>query len=222
MEGRIIALNLAVPRTFSYRGRDVLTGIYKVTVAHPIRLEPNGVVGDTVADLRVHGGPDKAAYAYPGEHYPWWREQLGPLPPESPWGVFGENLTTEGLVEDRVFVGDRFQAGEALLEVSQPRQPCFKFIHKMNTPRASLLMIDSGRCGIYFRVLTPGDVRTGDRLIRVHEERHRISVRELNNLLKPGQHDLSRLRTMLDVPQLAASWREMVREELQAAGRDDV
>jgi MOSC domain-containing protein YiiM len=215
MVGRILAVNLAVPRTIPYRGRRVPTGIYKVSVEHPVLLQSDGVRGDTVADLRVHGGPHKAVYAYPSEHYAWWREQLGNLPTDaSRYGVFGENLTTEGVTEDCVYVGDRFEAGGALLEAAQPRQPCFKFIHKMGTPNASTLMVSSGRCGIYFRVIEAGEVRAGDPMTRVHMDPRQISIRELNDLVEREDVEPSRLQKILEVEQLTDSWRERVRTML--------
>jgi MOSC domain-containing protein YiiM len=209
LQGRIVSVNLAQPRTIPWRGYEVQTGIYKVPVPGPIRVEPGHVVGDLVADLRVHGGIDKAVYAYPSEHYPWWADRIAL--PSTEWGLFGENLTTSGLTEDDVFIGDQFEAGEALLEVSQPRQPCFKFSHKIGSNKAGRLMVDNGKTGIYFRVLKAGDVKVGDPLVRVFEDHRRASIREINDLLRNKIRSEERLAELAGHPALPEGWREDLR-----------
>jgi MOSC domain-containing protein YiiM len=213
----IVSVNLAVPATVPWKGREVPTGIDKRPVDRPIDVLPGGVVGDTVADPSVHGGPDKAVYAYPREHYDWWREQPGGLPAGSDgWGLFGENLTTEGLTEDAFFIGDQFEVGTALLEVAQPRQPCFKFVHRMGAPDAARLMIDSGRSGVYLRVIRAGRIAAGDEMVLVHRHPQQVSVRELSHLLARGRGEEARLREILDVGPLTDSWRRRVLAMLEA------
>lgn len=218
MQARIVSVNLAVSATVPWRDGEVPTGIYKVPVDRPLDVHRDGATGDTVADLTVHGGPDKAIYAYPREHYPWWREHLGHLPAQwDGWGLFGENLTTEGLAEDTVFIGDRFAVGTAVLEAAQPRQPCFKFVHKMGTPEAATLMIDSGRSGIYFRVVQAGQIAAGDAMTRIHRHPLEVSVRELTALLTHEAVDGARLRQILEVDALTDGWRRRVLARLARA-----
>jgi MOSC domain-containing protein YiiM len=155
----LISVNVAEPAVIgARRGRPVLSAIGKRPVAGPtIRLTDLNLDGDRQADLRVHGGPDKAVYAYPSEHLPHWNAELGVDPPFG-IGTFGENLTTSGWLEDDVRIGDVWAWGDALLQVSQPRQPCFKLA--MITGRPDLLrrLVETGRSGWYFRVLRPGTV----------------------------------------------------------------
>src|SRR5437868_5920421 len=131
MTGKIISCNIARPVTLNHDGRKVRTGIFKEPVDREILLEAGGVYGDLVADRRVHGGPQKAVYAYPSEHYAWWAERL--RRDRLPWGTLGENLTIEGFDEQSVHIGDTFRIGAALVQVSKPRLPCFKFALKLGT-----------------------------------------------------------------------------------------
>src|SRR5712691_6271348 len=121
---RLLSINVGRPRELEWRGKIVTTSIFKSAVAGRVRVAQLNIEGDAQADLSVHGGADKAIYAYPSEHYAFWRKELPGT--DFPWGAFGENLTTEGLLEDRVHIGDRFRAGSAAFIVTQPRMPCFK------------------------------------------------------------------------------------------------
>lgn len=149
----------------------VASGIVKHPVAGPVAVARLGLEGDEQADLSVHGGPDKAVYAYPASHYPRWAGEQPYLADRLEPGAFGENLTIEGLVEDDLCVGDIHAIGSARLQVCQPRQPCYKFALRLNDARAPKAMVRSGRSGWYYRVLTEGSLRAGDAVERV-ERRH--------------------------------------------------
>ena len=156
----VISCNIARPATFEHNGRQVHTGIFKEPVDGPVFLDTLGVRGDLIADLRVHGGPKKAVYAYPSEHYPFWAAKLGR--PSLPWGTLGENLTTVGIDENSVHIGDRFRIGKALVEATKPRLPCFKLAFKLGTNDALRWMREEGVFGIYFAVIEVGEVQPGD------------------------------------------------------------
>lgn len=157
---RVVSVNVGRQQLVPWRGRMVPTGIFKEPVAARIALREDGVEGDTVADLRVHGGWSKAVYAYPAEHYAFWREELPGH--DLPWGTFGENLTIEGLREDGVAIGERFRIGTAELEVTEPRLPCFKLAIKIGRPDIIKRFLRSGRTGFYLAIIRPGDIGAGD------------------------------------------------------------
>jgi MOSC domain-containing protein YiiM len=163
--GRVVSLNVGVPQPLMTPGNvEVLSGIVKVPVTGRRRVVRHNVDGDGQADPRVHGGEMKAVYAYPYEHYGFWSREL---PRQGlPMGLFGENLTTEGLVEADVRIGDRFGIGTALLEVTQPRQPCFKLAAHIGRPDFPKLFARSGRSGWYLRVVEEGEIGAGDWIVR--------------------------------------------------------
>ncbi len=157
---RVVSVNVSLPKTVEWRGRKVTTAIFKKPVEGRIRIRRTGLVGDRQADPSVHGGPTKAVYAYPSEHYPLWRRELGRA--DLPWGSFGENLTTEGLDERTLRVGDRLRVGSALLEVTQPRMPCYKLGVRFGRLDMVRRFLASGRSGFYLAVHEEGDVAAGD------------------------------------------------------------
>ena len=162
---RVLSVNLATDRVVRYRGREVRTGIYKEPAAGRVRLRALGLERDFQADPSVHGGPDKAAYVYPAEHYPYFRELLG-RPDLSP-GFFGENLTTEGLLEEEVGVGDVFRIGTAVVQVTTPRTPCFKLGAKVGSPAFVGTFLNSRRLGFYLSVVEEGEFGAGDAIRRI-------------------------------------------------------
>jgi MOSC domain-containing protein YiiM len=174
------------------------------------------LVGDRQADLRVHGGRDKAVYGYPSEHYAWWRAQLPDA--ELGWGAFGENLTVEGMLEDRVRVGDRFAIGGAELIATQPRTPCFKLGIKFGTQRIVKQFLRSERSGFYFAVVRPGAICAGDAIALVHDEPDSMTITELVRLSVAEHVDAAVLRRAAALPGLAASWRRHFEERLAALG----
>ncbi|HSS44574.1 MAG TPA: MOSC domain-containing protein [Thermoanaerobaculia bacterium] len=173
MRGRLLSVNLAVPRTFESRGRVVPTGIFKEPAAGRVQLRELSLEGDVQADRRYHGGAEKAVYLYPSEHYPHWKGFLGR---DLSAGFFGENFTTEGLYEDTVHLGDTFRVGTALVQVTRPRSPCFKLGLKVGSARFIKSFLESRRLGFYLRVLQEGAVGAGDPIERITVDPARITV----------------------------------------------
>lgn len=164
---RVVSVNVARARAIPWRGGTVTTAIHKSPVEGRVRVGTLGLQGDEQADPEVHGGPHKAVYAYPREHYGFWQGELPGR--EWPWGTFGENLTTEGLVESEVRVGDRFRIGSALLEATRPRFPCYKLGIRFGRQDIIPRFLHSGRSGFYFAVVAEGDVGVGDAIVRVSD-----------------------------------------------------
>ena len=173
---KLISVNAATLKNVSYRGRTVTTGIFKEPLQNRVMVRTLGLDGDQQADLTVHGGPDKAVYIYPSEHYPIWQAEFPDM--LLPDGMFGENFTTEGLDESSVHIGDQFRIGSALVEVTQPRQPCYKLGIKMGDARFPKRFLASGRSGFYLRVLEEGEVGAGDVIHRVKVDPKRMTVRQ--------------------------------------------
>jgi MOSC domain-containing protein YiiM len=160
MSIRVISVNVGRPQTVQWHGEEVLTSIWKTPVEDAVRAAHNNLFGDEQSDLTVHGGPRKAVYAYPREHYVFWRRELPHA--DLPWGAFGENLTVDGLLESDVRVGDRFRVGSAELVVTQPRMPCFKLGIRFGDDGMVRRFMRSGRSGFYFSIAVEGDIRAGD------------------------------------------------------------
>ncbi len=157
--GRVVSVNVSLGRAHEWHGREVVSGIWKEPVAGRVAAGVEGLAGDQQADRRVHGGPDMAVYAYAQEDYDWWSERLGRTPDP---GLFGENLTVEGIDVNGAVIGTRWQVNEVLLEVSQPRMPCFKLGMRMGDAGFVDQFRDAGRFGAYLRVLEPGTIGAGD------------------------------------------------------------
>ena len=206
MSPKLISLQVGVPRTVSLNGEPVPTGIFKLPVPGRVRMREMNLVGDRQADLTVHGGRDKAVYGYPSEHYPFWKKQLPGI--ELPWGSFGENLTTEGLLEDEVRIGDRFTIGTAEIVVTQPRLPCFKLNLKFDRDDMTKRFLASHFTGFYFRVLREGEVGAGDEIVQVYQDENRVTVLDILRLYL-GESNSSELRNRaLQGKYLSRSWRE--------------
>src|SRR4051794_16414210 len=202
-----------MPREVQWHGKTVRTSIFKAPVPGRVPVAKMNLRGDEQSDLSVHGGADKAVYAYPSEHYPFWRGELPGL--DFPWGAFGENLTTEGLREDDVHIGDRFRAGAVELVVTQPRMPCFKLGIRFNRADMVKRFLRSGRTGFYFRVLREGELAAGDSLERVAEEENRVTVADIVALYVADAPDQKLLSRAITVSALPESWREYFRERLR-------
>src|SRR6185369_7920053 len=208
---RVISVNVGLPREVEWKGRSVMTGIFKEPVEGTIPVRHLNLDGDRQADLSVHGGPDKAVYAYPSEHYPFWR---GEYPDHDlSWGALGENLTTEGWLDDAVSIGDRFRVGTAEMMVVQPRIPCFKLGIRFGRDDVIKRFLESDRPGYYLRVLHEGDVTAGDPMVRIFEDPGRVRVVDIVRLyLRRGDRDL--LERAVAVEALPASWRDYLRPRL--------
>ena len=176
-EGNVVSINVGQPRTVPYEGRTVRTAIFKDPVTSPVRLTRLGFEGDGQADRRYHGGPTRAAYLYPHEHYPHWEPRLGGVP--LPYGQFGENLTSLGLLEETVHVGDVYAVGAARIRVASPRGPCFKLGIRTGDPTIVAPFLESGRLGFYLSVLEEGMVAPGDPIALLHRDPDAATVEEL-------------------------------------------
>ena len=180
----LISVNVGLPREIIHGGQTITTGIFKLPVAGPVWLGRLNLTGDGQADLRVHGGADKAVYVYPFEHYAFWTGELGRH--DFSHGQFGENFTTRGLLEDEVRIGDVFQIGVARVQVTQPRSPCFKLGIRMNDENFPARFAAANRTGFYLRVLEQGMVKAGDAIDRVERATSSMSVREVFHLRHVG------------------------------------
>jgi MOSC domain-containing protein YiiM len=209
---RVLSVNVGMPRDIKWQGATVRTGIFKNPVASNVALRTLNLDGDAQADLTVHGGTDKAVYAYPSEHYGAWEAKLErKLNP----GAFGENLTTEGLVEHRVHVGDKFQVGTAQLVVTQPRMPCYKLGIRFADPGMVKAFLRAGLPGIYFAVVKEGVVGPGDSVELVHTDERLITVSDMLNLMYDRDATPGDLRRLIQVPGLAEVWREEFQSRLE-------
>ena len=197
---RIVSVNLGLPREAEWEGRRFTTAIVKTPAAGPVALRGVNLAGDDQADRTLHGGTDKAVYAYPAEDYAWWEGELGtPLAP----GTFGENLTTAGLDAGAAVVGERWRVGDALLEVAGPRAPCYKLGWRMNDVRFVKRFAQALRPGAYLRIVEPGTVAAGSAVSMIARPAHGFTVREVAHVFF---FEPRRAHEFLAVPELGASW----------------
>jgi len=209
---KLLAISVGTPRDVQWRGRDVQTSIYKTPVSGRVHVTRDNVGGDRQSDLSVHGGPDKAVYAYPSEHYGYWRRELPDA--DLPWGAFGENFTTEGLLEDDVLVGDRYRIGTVELVVTQPRMPCYKLAIRFGHPDVVKRFLESRRSGFYLAVDREGDVGAGDAIERLARSEKRLSIADVVALYGADSANQPLLGVASDHPSLPAAWREYFRKRL--------
>ena len=202
---KVISVNVGLPRQVTYKGKTVTTGIFKGPVEGRTTLRRLNLDGDRQADLSVHGGPSKAVYAYPSEHYEYWREQLPDV--DLPWGMFGENLTVEGLREESLNIGDRFRIGSAHVMVTEPRLPCYKLAAKFGRDDIIKRFLHSGRTGFYFAVLQEGEVGAGDDITSIGRDKHGVTVADITRLYVHDKDDVTTLRRAVQVDALPESWR---------------
>ncbi|HSY93534.1 MAG TPA: MOSC domain-containing protein [Candidatus Binatus sp.] len=210
---KIESLNVARPQLMVYQGKTINTGIVKKPVSGPVQLRTLNLDGDRQADLTVHGGPNKAVYAYPSEHYPDWRRELPGV--DLAWGMFGENFTTSGLAEDDLHIGDRFQIGSAIVVVRQPRTPCYKLAARFQREDILERFLLGGRSGVYFSVEQEGTVAAGDTFELLTQERDGITISEMNRLFVREKYNQDLLRKAVRTPALPEDWREYLSERLQ-------
>jgi MOSC domain-containing protein YiiM len=210
---RVIALSVGGPREVEWRGRAVLTSIFKTPVERRLRLTRLNFEGDEQSDLTVHGGVDKAVYAYPAEDYEYWRGELPGM--ELSWGMFGENLTTEGLVEE-VRLGDRFRVGSAELVVTQPRMPCYKLGIRFGRPDILKMFLRSGRTGFYLSVAEEGEVGPGDAIELVARAEDGLSVADVVGLYEADEGNQELLLRAAGSSALPESWKDYFRKRLWA------
>jgi MOSC domain-containing protein YiiM len=202
---RLLSVNVGLPRDIAWKGRTVHTGIWKDPVGGRCRVRRLNLDGDGQGDLAGHGGEQRAVFVYQIDSYRYWEAQLKRA--DFVHGQFGENFTVHGLPDDSVCIGDRYQVGSALFEVTQPRVTCYRVGIRMNEPRMPALLTSSGRPGFYFRVLSEGEVGAGDEIVKVGEANERITVAEINALLYSPGHPHDRLQHALGIPALSQGWR---------------
>ena len=210
---KVISLNVGLPRLAEYNGEPVATGIFKEPVPGPVMLRTLNLDGDRQADLSVHGGVSKAVYGYPAEHYEFWKRELPEM--ELPYGMFGENFTTEGLWEDAVNVGDRFRVGTAELMATEPRLPCYKLGIKFGRVDIIKMFLQSRRTGFYFAVVKEGEVKAGDEIELVSQDENGITISDITRLYAFEKDDLEALRRVVKLEALSESWREYFVNRLQ-------
>ncbi len=212
---KLVSVNVGRPREVEWHGKNVLTSIFKAPLSGRIRVRRLNLDGDEQSDLSVHGGVDKAVYAYPSEHYAFWGREL----PDTalPWGAFGENLTVEGLLEDRVCIGDHVRCGDVELVVTQPRLPCFKLGIRFGRADMVKRFQRSGRSGFYFAVVSEGEIGAGDGLELVPSRDDRVSVADVARLYTEGSADDGLVRRISRLPALPAEWRDHFRSRLPGA-----
>jgi MOSC domain-containing protein YiiM len=213
---RLVSINVSLPRTVDHEGRKVSTGIYNEPIAGRVMVRKLNLDGDRQADLSVHGGIYKAVYFYDLESYRYWREELAR--DDLSYGHFGENFTVEGMPDDQIHIGDVFRIGGALLEVTQPRTPCFKLEMKMGLPGFSRQFVTSGRSGFYCRIIEEGEVGVADPIKLVTVGPERITVREFAHLYYFGYDNKERIRRVLQLPSLPPEWRGAFEKIVATAG----
>jgi MOSC domain-containing protein YiiM len=191
----------------------VSTGIYKSPVEGRIMLRTLNLEGDRQADLTVHGGVTKAVYAYPSEHYTFWREQFPEM--QLPWGMFGENFTVAGLDESLLHIGDRFRVGEAELTVTEPRMPCYKLGIKFGRSDILRRFLASGRSGFYFSVQKEGEVGAGDHIELIERHPANVTIADITRLYAKDKDDVATLRRAIALEALPEGWREHFRKQLR-------
>ena len=194
---KVISVNVGEPREVAWKGMTVSTGIFKDPVCGPVAIRHDNLTGDRQADLTVHGGPNKAVYGYATEHYAYWRSVLPDT--ELPLGVFGENLTTEGLTEDSLHIGDTLRVGTAILMVVQPRQPCYKLQVRFGRDDIIQRFLTSGRSGFYFSIAEEGEVQTGSAIEILSRDENKVTIADINRLYLGHGADAELLQRALRV-----------------------
>jgi MOSC domain-containing protein YiiM len=210
---KILSVNVGLPRKVRWQGKLVTTGIFKEPIEGRVMLQTLNLDGDRQADLTVHGGVNKAVYDYPSEHYRYWRTELPGV--DLPWGIFGENVTTEGLLEETVYIGDRFRIGDAEVIVTEPRMPCYKLGIKFGRADMIKRFLASRHTGFYFAVARGGMVGAGDAIELIRREQQEISVADITRLYAFEKNDLSGLRQAIGVEWLPDNWKGYFQHQLE-------
>jgi MOSC domain-containing protein YiiM len=217
---KVLSISVGLPKKVLFNGQTVTTAIFKDPVKGPIMLRKLNLDGDRQADLTVHGGVDKAVYSYPAEHYDYWRKQFPNV--DLNWGMFGENFTTEGLMEDAVNVGDQFQIGSAKLVATQPRMPCYKLGVKFGRMDVVRRFLASGRPGIYFKVLKEGQVQVGDKIEIIRKDKNNVTVKDIVHLYITRDHVVDNIETMrraIKINALPEGWKYEFQQNIEQLER---
>jgi MOSC domain-containing protein YiiM len=216
---KVVSVNVGLPREVQWREDLVETGIHKAPVSGRITVCRLNLEGDRQADLSVHGGPEKAVYAYPVEHYAYWREELPGVP--LPWGAFGENLSIQGFQEDRIRVGDVFRIGTTELVVTQPRLPCFKLNLRFQRSDMVRRFLKSGRTGFYFAVLKEGELKVGDGFELVPAAGPAVSIPDIVRLYATDRNNRGLLQRAVETAGLPQAWRDYFNTQLSESEERD-
>ncbi len=212
---KVLSVNVGLPRNVLFNGQIITTAIFKDPVKGPILLRKLNLDGDKQADLTVHGGIDKAVYSYPAEHYDYWRNQFPNL--DLALGMFGENFTTEGLLEDAVNVGDQFQIGSAKLVATQPRMPCYKLGVRFGRMDVIRRFMASGRPGIYFKILQEGEVETGNKIKIIRRDKNNVTVKDIVYLYiaRNNIDNIETMRRAIKIKDLPEGWRYEFQQKIE-------
>ncbi len=214
---KLISVNVGLPREVDWNEKRVTTGIFKDAIEGSVEVRRHNLDGDEQADLSVHGGPTKAVYAYPGEHYAYWRKELPDH--DLPWGSFGENFTVEGVDEEAMYIGDEFRIGTAKLVVTEPRMPCFKLGIKFGRADMVKRFLKSQRSGFYFGVVEEGRVQAGDEFDRLSQHPDGLSVADVTRLYTTEKGSAQLLKKAISVSALPESWRGYFEHQLEKLSR---
>ena len=212
---KVLSLNVGLPRKVLFDGKIITTAIFKDPVEGPIMLRKLNLDGDKQADLTVHGGVNKAVYSYPAEHYDYWRKQLPDI--DLMWGMFGENFTTEGLMEDDVNIGDQLRIGSAKLIATQPRMPCYKLGVRFGRMDMIRRFLASGRPGIYFKVLGEGKIQVGDNIKIIRKDKNKVSVKDIVHLYvnRDRAENIEMMRRATKILALPEGWKNEFQENIE-------
>ena len=216
MKIELISINVSPPKTINYQGKSITSGIFKIPVNGTVKLTKMNLEGDGQADLRVHGGVHKAVYVYPFEHYDFWKKELNR--DDFSYGQFGENFTILGVLEDQIHIGDIFKIGSAVLEVTQPRTPCYKFGIKMRLVTFPMKFLESGRIGFYMKVLEEGEVKAKESFESIHINDKGLTIRDLWHLVFFDHENTEDAIRALKLPSLGPEWRQPLEQRLIKAG----
>ena len=210
---KLVSVNVGLPRVVMSNGEPVSTGIFKEPVAGRVMLRTLNLDGDRQADLSVHGGPSKAVYVYPSEHYDYWKHELPEM--KLPWGMFGENFTSAGVFESELNIGDKFRVGSAVVMVTEPRMPCYKLGIKFNRPDIIKRFLASERTGFYFAVLQESEVGVGDPIELIEGSKNSVRVTDIALLYTREKHNVGLLRRAIEVEALPESWKSYFQHRLE-------
>jgi len=205
LDGQLLSIQVGRPQIVMRDGEPVSTGIFKAPVKGRVKLQTLNLEGDRQADLSVHGGPTKAVYVYPVEHYDYWRAELPEM--DLPWGMFGENFTTQGLREAEINIGDKFQIGSAIVMVTEPRLPCYKLGIRLGRSDIIKRFLASERTGFYLSVLQEGEVGAGDPIKMIEQAKDSVRVSDITRLYGRDKNNRELLRRATQVTALPESWR---------------
>jgi len=210
---KLVSVNVGLPRLVLRNGEPVSTGIFKEPVAGRVMLRTLNLDGDRQADLSVHGGPSKAVYVYPSEHYDFWKRELPEM--DLPWGMFGENFTTQGVREPEISIGDKFRIGQATVMATEPRMPCYKLGLRFGRTDIIKRFLASERSGFYLAVLQEGEVGAGDEIELIEPNKSGVRVSDITRLYIGDKSNTGLLRRAIGTEALPESWRSYFQLQLQ-------